>query len=193
MRIGCSTYSYRQLFADGRMNVYAFLDKAYELGLDGVELLTGMFSTEKEDLIKIKRRAMELGLHIAACTIGCPATTADEAQRAAGMASSKEWVEIANFLGAPALRVDTGGMAQGMELDQAFENCISFFKELAAYSGEYGISLGMENHKIGLLSICVKGAKVNEQVSLARKLLETKSTCFVGRSKTLYCAWAHYF
>lgn len=146
MRIGCSTYSYRQLFADGRMNVYGFLDKAYELGLDGVELLSGMFPSEKEDLIKIKRRAMELGLHIAACSIGCPATTSDETQRAAGMASSKEWVEIANFLGAPALRVDTGGVPQGIEIEQAFENCINFFKELAAYAGEYGISLGMENH-----------------------------------------------
>jgi len=128
------------------MNVYGFLDKAYELGLDGVELLSGMFPTEKEDLIKIKRRAMELGLHIAACSIGCPATTSDEAQRAAGMANSKEWVEVANFLGAPALRVDTGGVPQGMEIEQAFENCINFFKELAAYAGEYGISLGMENH-----------------------------------------------
>ena len=146
MRIGCSTYSYRQLFADGRMNVYAFLDKAYELGLDGVELLTGMFPTEKEDLIKIKRRAMELGLQISACSIGCPSTTADEQQRAEGMEDSKKWVEIANFLGAPALRVDTGGVPQGMEIDQAFENCINFFKELAAYAGDYGISLGMENH-----------------------------------------------
>jgi sugar phosphate isomerase/epimerase len=105
-----------------------------------------MFSTEKGDLIKIKRRAMELGLHIAACTIGCPATTDDAAQRAAGMESSKKWVEVANFLGAPALRVDTGGMPQGMELDRAFENCINFFKELSAYSGDYGISLGLENH-----------------------------------------------
>jgi L-ribulose-5-phosphate 3-epimerase len=146
MRIGCSTYSYRQLFADGRMNVYAFLDKSYELGLDGVELLEGMFPTEKEDLIKIKRRARELGLQIAACTIGCPATTADKEQRAKGMEDSKKWVEIANFLGAPALRVDTGGIAQGMEIDQAFENAFSFFKELAEYSGEFGISLGMENH-----------------------------------------------
>ena len=146
MRIGCSTYSYRQLFSDGRMNVYAFLDKACELGLDGVELLSGMFPNEKEDLIKIKRRSMKLGLHIAACTIGCPATTADAAQRAAGMEGARKWVETANFLGAPALRVDTGGVPQDMEIDQAFENCISFFKELAAYAGEYGISLGMENH-----------------------------------------------
>ncbi len=146
MRIGCSSYSYRQLFDDGRMNVYAFLDKAYELGLDGVELLTGMFSTEKEDLIKIKRRAMELGLQVAACTISCAAVTDDAAQRSASMEASKGWVDTAHFLGAPALRVDTGGMPEGMELDQAFENCINFFKELAAYSGDFGISLGMENH-----------------------------------------------
>ena len=146
MRIGCSSYSYRQLFAEGRMNVYAFLDKAYELGLDGVELLTGMFSTEREDLIKIRRRAMELGLQVAACTIGCAATTDDADQRAASMEASKGWVDTAHFLGAPALRVDTGGMPQGMELDQAFENCINFFKELSAYSGDFGISLGMENH-----------------------------------------------
>ena len=144
MKIGCSTYSYRQLYADGRMNVYAFLDKAYELGLDGVELLTGMFPTEKADLINIKRRAMELGLQISAVTIGCPA--ADASKHEAGMIDSKKWVDIAHFLGAPAVRVDTGGMPQGMELDQAFENAINYFKELSAYSGEFGISLGMENH-----------------------------------------------
>jgi hypothetical protein len=33
MRIGCSTYSYRQLFSNGRMNIYAFLDKVYDLKL----------------------------------------------------------------------------------------------------------------------------------------------------------------
>lgn len=140
MRIGCSTYSYRQLFSDGRMNVYAFLDRAYELGLDGVELYA--IPTEKQVLIKIKRRAMELGLDIASYSIPCSATKPD----ADALKNAKSSVDIGSLLGAPAMRVDTGGIPEGMSEEQAFDNTASFFKELAAYAGEYGITLGLENH-----------------------------------------------
>ncbi|MBU4425971.1 MAG: hypothetical protein KKB35_04465 [Proteobacteria bacterium] len=40
--------------------------------------------------------------------------------------------------------------------------------------------LGMENPKIGLLSIGEEGGKGNEQVRLARKLLEKSPVNFVG-------------
>jgi sugar phosphate isomerase/epimerase len=154
MKIGCTTYSYRQLFSDGRMNIYAFLDRVYELGLDGVELYD--IPTDKPTLIKIKRRAMELGLDIASYSIGCPATTAG----GDGLKNAKNSVDIGAFLGALVMRVDSGGVSAGMTQEQAFDNAVSFFKELSAYAGDRGITLGLENHS----EISNTGAKVEKLV-----------------------------
>lgn len=154
MRMGCTTYSYRQLLSDGRMNVYSFLDRVYELGLDGVELYA--IPTEKEVLIKIKRRAMELGLDIASYSIACSATTND----ADSLKAAKSGADIGSFLGALAMRVDSGGIPKGMSEEQAFDNAVSFFSKLAAYAGDYGISLGLENHS----PISNTGEKVEKMV-----------------------------
>ena len=43
MKIGCSTWSFHDAFATRTLDQIGFAELAAELGLDGIELLTGTF------------------------------------------------------------------------------------------------------------------------------------------------------
>ncbi|RLF20043.1 MAG: sugar phosphate isomerase/epimerase, partial [Thermoprotei archaeon] len=65
MKLCCTSYSYREPLKSGTMKVEDFITVAYEIGLDGVELVSYFFPTfERTYLSKIKRLALNHGMDI---------------------------------------------------------------------------------------------------------------------------------
>jgi len=63
MRMGASTYSWQ--FAQERMrSVEHIMEKAFEFGLDGIEVMHGPVGSEEEYLMSLKRKAHTMGLDI---------------------------------------------------------------------------------------------------------------------------------
>ncbi len=147
MRVGCAAYSFRQYLTSGEMSLDGFLQKAVEMGLNGVELTAYYFkSTDDDDLYTLKRQCYLLGLQISATAVGNRFTHADAGERAKQIQHVKDWVDISVKLGAPCLRVFAGGTPEGHSEAEARQWTIDGLKECAAYTAPRGILLALENH-----------------------------------------------
>jgi len=146
VKVGCCAYSYRQLLTGGEMSLEAFIEQAYAIGLDGVELTAYYFhDTTKPFLHHIKRLALAKGVEISGTAIG-GAFCQDDGPRAEHVAMAKQWVDVTASLGAPWMRVFAGQPPEGAEPQQAFDWAVDGLAEIAAYAGEQGITIGLENH-----------------------------------------------
>ncbi len=176
MKLGCSSWSYHKAITAGRIDQREWMRRcARELELDGVELLDLHFpSTDLPYLRELKRWAT--GLHL---TMSCASVSNDFGrptleERQAELEKVKRWVEIAQFLGAPILRVlagwpppepsaDPGGARPGIggivrrltglrprSIKEAlWPEMVERLRESASYAAEKGVVLALENHDRG--------------------------------------------
>jgi len=106
-------------------------------------------------LNELKRRAFEAGIGISGTGTQESLTTANVADRQAGFALIKQWVEVAARLGAPVLRIfaDTVGkdadwkVASGGAPRQDVEDWIAAgIADCAEVGKRYGVIIGIQNH-----------------------------------------------
>ncbi|MBW3622381.1 MAG: sugar phosphate isomerase/epimerase [Armatimonadetes bacterium] len=147
MHIGCCAYSYRDLLKGGQMTLSDFLQRCAEMEVDGVELTAYYFTdTSKSALHDVKREAYRLGLDLCGTAVGNAFTSPDEAKRREQVQMVKTWIDHSVTLGAPGIRVFAGSIAEGTTEEEAFRWTVSCLKECAAYAGERGIMVALENH-----------------------------------------------
>ena len=171
MKLGCSSWSYHKAITSGRMDQREWMRRcARELELDGVELLDLHFpSTDLPYLRELKRWAT--GLHL---TISCASVSNDfgrptPEERREELEKVKRWIEIAQFLGAPVLRVLAGwpppeppeepgvrgivrrlpGLRPRTIKEMLWPAMVERLRESASYAAEKGVVLALENHDSG--------------------------------------------
>lgn len=70
IKIGCTTYSYKDYLKDSEMSYEDFIEEAYNIGLDGVEItLYWLPSREPQYFRKLKRLALSRGLVISCASL----------------------------------------------------------------------------------------------------------------------------
>ncbi len=147
MKIGCAAYSYRDYLQDGRMSYEDFIEEAYRLRLDGVELTTYWFpSNEQSYLKRLKRLATHRGLPISCVGISTNFCSSDPAKKELTVKAVAEGLDTARELGAPCIRVFGGAVPQGSTEAQATGWTIETLKTCMDYAEEKGIVIAMENH-----------------------------------------------
>lgn len=147
MRVGCAAYSYRQSLQNRQMTLEGFVQRAAEMGLNGVELTAYYFpSTDDAYVMSLKRTVFLHGLDISAAAVGNNFCQPDPTRRAAQVDLVKQWIDIAFKLGAPCLRVFAGPVPDGHTEDEAAAWTIASLKECAAYAAPKGVMLALENH-----------------------------------------------
>ncbi len=164
MRLGVSTYSFWH-FTPEKVPIEYVLEKAYEMGLDGVEILhVQMTSESKEYLRKLKRIAFEYGLDIYCLSIHNNFVKPSEAERKEQIEHVKKCLEIAYVLGAPSIRLNSGRWQtiksfdelmerkgieppiEGYSDEDAYRWVIDSIEECLPAAEEYGVIMGLENH-----------------------------------------------
>ena len=110
MKLGCSSYSFYKSFEAGKLNLVKWIEKcAKELKIDGVELLDIQFpSTDEKYLKKIKKLCIDLGLTIYCFSVSNHFSSLDEKDRKKNIQLVKTGVDIAQYLGAPLIRIFAG-------------------------------------------------------------------------------------
>jgi len=147
IKIGCAAYSYRDYLKDGRMKYEDFIEEAYRIGLDGIELtLYWLPSKDRSYLRELKRLALFHGLPISGAGISTNFCSPEPSERNKAIEAVKEGLEIANELGAPCLRVFGGYVPEGYSEDEAIEWVVSSINSCIDYAKDKGIVLAMENH-----------------------------------------------
>jgi len=172
IKLGIATYSYWH-FRTERVPVETVIDKAAELGVEGVDILhRQMDIAEKEPLTtegrrylqKLKRHAFRNGIDLICLSIHQDFVDPDPAYRQQQIDHTHKCIEIAYELGVPCIRLNSGRWntiqsfddlmtARGEEpvLDGFSENdgfnwCIDSIEKCLPKAAECGVMLALENH-----------------------------------------------
>ncbi len=149
MKLGCICGTFNHAFDDGTLDQIRFLDRcASVLKVQGVELQDIHFpQTRPMYLRMLTRRARDLGLSIIAVCAHNDFGRADPMLRQSEVVKVKQWVEVAEQMGAPLVRV-LAGFPEG-DREARWPTMIEALREAADYAGHTGIRLALENHNPG--------------------------------------------
>jgi len=169
MRIGSSTYSFKRIgnfttSEEKDRTILSMIEEASQYGLSGLELLAVQFESEDHDYInQIKRRAAANAIDLYALSLHHNFVNPDPDIRQQEINSVLKWLDIAEQLGTPLIRVFGGrwntvdfdelmkrdGVEEplpGYKYEDAFEWVIESFKKCVEKAKEKGIILALENH-----------------------------------------------
>lgn len=147
IKIGCAAYSYRNYLKDGKMSYEDFIEEAYNIRLDGVEItLYWLPSREPQYFRKLKRLTLSRGLLISCAGISTDFCNPDPREREEMIKTVEDGLNIARELGAPVLRVFGGYVPEGHSERQVMQWVIEAFKKCAAYAEKNGVVIALENH-----------------------------------------------
>ena len=133
---------------DGQvMSLLSFPDVSASLGITDVEICQAHLASSRPEYLDEMRAALQA----AGCrVVNVPIDVGnlaepDPGQRDAEIAAILPWIDAADSLGSPAVRVNTG-RSEGMEEEQAVELVAGGYRRLAAYCAERGMTVLLENH-----------------------------------------------
>jgi sugar phosphate isomerase/epimerase len=154
--LSLAAYSFREFFKDqrgkqnpsGTLEMPGFIDFCAQHGCAGAELTSYFFPTNvsRDYLLQVRRHAWLRGVAISGTSVGNTFTHPAGPERDKEIALVKQWTDHAATLGTSHVRVFAGAAQKGIAPEQAVKNCIGALEECAAYAGERGVFLGIENH-----------------------------------------------
>ena len=144
---GICAYSYLKYFKAGSLTMEDFILKAVELQSHSVDITTyWLKSLEPEYLTSLRRLAFRNSMALSGIAIRCNMCQSDAAKRAEEVKNIQNWVDAAEIIGAPHVRVFGGEPPKGATEQQAIEWVAETWKSACDYSAKKGITLGIETH-----------------------------------------------
>ncbi|NLD44142.1 MAG: sugar phosphate isomerase/epimerase [Chloroflexi bacterium] len=152
IKLGCMSLSYKDEFAAGRLDLEGFIERAYALRLDGIDIHTrALASTEPAYLRNIRWLAMKRGLALSYIGVSNDFGKA-EAALDEEVAKAKGWIDVASFMGIPLVRVFAAWIHDDEPRDAVWARMIPRLRELAEYGEEKGVWIGLHNHNHGCVT-----------------------------------------
>lgn len=156
MNISVSSYSFNQYLKDGRLTQLSCIEKAAEMGFDGIEFTEILPSKEAsyeerlEYAKEIRAEADRVGIPIVAYTLGAKLFWTSEAENNAEVERLCREIDIAKLLGAPVFRHDICWSLDYGGKRYSFDAMLPVISENARRITEYALKLGIktcsENH-----------------------------------------------
>ena len=145
-----AAYSYRNLLSgkNPTMSLEDFVRDCARFGLEGTEPTSYYFPQPVTDeyLCRLKGLAFRLGLSISSTAVGNHFCRPPGEQRDKEIAHVKAWIDHAQVLGAPVIRIFSGSPAKQQTPQEAHRLAVEAIEECCDYAGSKGIFLGLENH-----------------------------------------------
>jgi sugar phosphate isomerase/epimerase len=172
LKLGVCTYSYWH-FRDPKVSIETVIEKAADLGVHGVDVLhRQMDIPEREPLTaehrsylrKLKRHAFRNGVELICLSIHQNFVQEDPAERQKHVEHTHKCLEIAQELGIPCIRLNSGRWntikdfddlmkARGIEPilpghseDDGFNWCIECIEKCIPKAEQCGVVMALENH-----------------------------------------------
>lgn len=163
--IATSSYSFWHFDEDVSAPMDKCLHKAADLGFDAFEVLEQQLDrTDLTYLHNLRREAFYAGISLCSMSTHQTFVRPDVDDRKANIAKTKHSVDVANEMGIPAIRVNTGRWDTWGSFDALMEHrgiekpldgyteedaigwCVAAFEELVPYAEARGVALCLENH-----------------------------------------------
>jgi sugar phosphate isomerase/epimerase len=149
-KFSLAAYSYRDLLTgkSPKMTLEGFLDDCAKFELDAAEPTAYYFPPKptREYLTQLKQRAFRLGLDISGTAVGNDFCHPPGNERDKQIAQLKTWIEHAETLGAPVIRIFSGNAKQGQSENEARRLAVDAIHECCEFAGRHGVFLALENH-----------------------------------------------
>jgi sugar phosphate isomerase/epimerase len=152
-------YSYRKLLTGNppELTIADFIVDCARFGLEGTEPTSYYFPKDwtVDDLRQLKHLAFRLGLDFSGTAVGNDFCHPPGEERDRQIAGVKQWIEYAEILGAPVIRIFSGRPRKGQTEEEAHRLAVEGMEECCDYAGRHGVFLALENH--GGLTTTVEG------------------------------------
>jgi sugar phosphate isomerase/epimerase len=149
-KFSLAAYSYRDLLQlnPPRLTLLDFIEDCATFGLDGTELTSYYFPQEPTAtyLRQLKGDAFRRGLDISGTAVGNDFCFPHGERRNQEIAHVKRWVEYADIMDAPVIRIFSGDAKPGQSPKDAHRLAVESIEECCEYAGTYGVFLALENH-----------------------------------------------
>lgn len=152
LKISLNAYSFNVLLLSKKITIDDLLDYCARIGFDGVDL-TGYYfpgypEAPSDDYIyHVKKKAFRLGIDIGCTGVRNDFTWADPEKRKAEKKLVKDWIVVAEKLGAPGLRIFAGTLSKEQyPWDQRAEWIADDIRECAEFGKQHGVMLAYQNH-----------------------------------------------
>jgi len=148
-KFSLAAYSYRNLLRDPKSGVTMseFVQDCAKFGLEGTELTSYFFpeNVKPDYLHNLKRECFELGLDVSGTAVGNDFGSPDEATRKKQIQHVKTWIDNADMLAAPVIRIFAGHVKKE-DPKVVHKRMVSAIEECCDYAGQHGVYLALENH-----------------------------------------------
>lgn len=155
-KFSLAAYSYRSLLKkknakdekDAKLKLSDFIDDCATLQLEGTELTSYYFPdpVTPEYLRRLKQQCFRLGLDVSGTAVGNDFGHPPGEERDRQINSLKKWIDNAEILGAPVIRVFAGHAKKDIAPEVAHKLMVSGLEECCDYAGQHGVHLALENH-----------------------------------------------
>ena len=150
-KFSMAAYSYRDLLnakdPKQQLTLDDFIADCAKLGLHGTELTSYYFPQDltPEYLRHVKQLCFRLGLDISGTAVGNDFCLPPGEKREQEIALVKRWIDYAEILGAPVIRIFSGH-PQDTSVEEAHRLAVEGIEECCQYAGDHGVFLALENH-----------------------------------------------
>jgi sugar phosphate isomerase/epimerase len=153
-KFSLAAYSYRTLLQPGKdgkeaaLTLTDFINDCAKFGCEGTELTSYYFpkAVTHDYLRSLRRQCFRLGLDVSGTAIGNDFGFPPGEDRRKQIAAAKQWIDFAEILGAPVIRIFAGHVKKEATAAQTHSWMVSGIEECCEYAGQHGVHLALENH-----------------------------------------------
>ena len=151
-KLSLNVYSFNTLLREGKIDLFDLLHFCARYNFDAIDP-TGYYfpgypaPPSSAYIYAFKREAFLLGLDISGTGIRNDFANPDPRSRQADIELIRQWVEVAEKLGTPNLRVFAGNNPhEGYSRDQVFEWMANDLRTCCAIGKDHGVIIAIQNH-----------------------------------------------
>lgn len=152
LKLSLNAYSFNKPLRAAELTLSDVVDYCANLGFDGLDA-TGYYfpgypdAPPDEYLFDLKRKAFLNGITINGTGVRNDFAVADADSRKNDVQLVKNWIDVAEKLGATVIRVFSGKKApDGYSFENVLEWMVPEMQECAGYGEKHGVIVGLQNH-----------------------------------------------
>jgi sugar phosphate isomerase/epimerase len=152
VKIALNAYSFNRPLSEGKMTLDDVIDYCALQDIDGVDP-TGYYFPgypnvpSDESIYKLKRKAFLNGVTLGGTGVRNDFALPDAVSRKGHIQLVKDWIDVAEKLGAAFVRVFSGRETpSGHTFDQVLEWMVPAFQECAEYGKQHGVIVALQHH-----------------------------------------------
>lgn len=152
LKISLNAFSFNEPLSNGSMSIEDLLEFCAEKNILAVDITAYYFpgypKVPADDyLYNIKRKAFRLGVDISGTGVRNDFTEPDPAKRSESVMLVKNWIDAAEKLGAPVIRIFSGNQKpEGYSREKVLEWMLNDIRECVAYGKAHGVVVAIQNH-----------------------------------------------